>query len=88
MLNEIEKDLILACARKYGATELILFGSAVESEAYRDIDLGVRGIPPASFFRFYGELLRKLARPVDVVDLSKPSPFTALIEQEGVRLYG
>ncbi len=86
MVDEIEKDLILACARKYGATELILFGSAVESEAYRDIDLDVRGIPPASFFRFYGELLRKLARPVDVVDLSKPSPFTALIEKERVRL--
>ncbi len=86
MLNDTEKDPILAIAHKYDATELVLFASALESKQYRDVDLGVKGIPPASFFRFCGELLRKLARPVDVVDLSKPSPFTALIEKEGVRL--
>lgn len=88
MLSDVEKDVILTCARKYGATELYLFGSTLRTDDYRDIDLGVKGISPALFFRFYGELLRKLSCAVDVVDLAQESPFTALIEKEGVKLYG
>ena len=88
MLRETEKALLLSCAHKYGVTELYVFGSALESEKYQDIDVGVRGIPPALFFKFYGELLRKLPKPVDVIDLSKPSRFTELVERNGVKLYG
>jgi predicted nucleotidyltransferase len=88
MLSNTEKELLLTCAHKYGVTELYVFGSALKHDEYRDIDVGVRGIPPALFFKFYGELLRKLPKPVDVVDLSKPSRFTALVEREGVKLYG
>ena len=88
MLTDVEKEQILTCASKYGITELYLFGSALEDEHYHDIDLGVKGIPAAQFFKFYGELLRKLAKPVDVVDLSKKTLFTELVEQHGVKLYG
>lgn len=88
MISEAEKELILTCAYKYGATELYLFGSTLESDQYRDIDLGVKGVPPVLFFKFYGELLRKLPRSVDVVDLSKRSQFTEMVEREGVKLYG
>ena len=45
MLSDAERELILACAHKYGVTELYLFGSTLESEQYRDIDLGVKGVP-------------------------------------------
>ena len=88
MLSDAEKELILTCAHKYGVTELYLFGSTLESDQYRDIDLGVKGVPPMLFFKFYGELLRKLSRSVDVVDLSKHSRFTEIVEKEGVKLYG
>lgn len=88
MLSETEKALLLSCAHKYGVKELYIFGSALESEQYHDIDVGVRGIPPALFFKFYGELLRKLSKPVDVTDLTKKSRFTELVEKEGVKLYG
>jgi predicted nucleotidyltransferase len=88
MLSDTEKELILACAHKYGVTEIYLFGSTLESDQYHDIDLGVRGISPALFFNLYGELLRKHVNPVDVVDLSKKSLFTELIERDGVKLYG
>jgi predicted nucleotidyltransferase len=88
MLNNAEKALILTCAQKYSVTELYLFGSSLESDEYQDIDLGVKGIPAERFFTFYGELLRKLSKPVDVVDLSRPSLFTELIQREGMKLYG
>lgn len=88
MLSDTEREVILTCAHKYGATELYLFGSTLESDQYRDIDLGVKGVSPALFFKFYGELLRKLSKPVDVVDLSRHSRFTELVEREGVKLYG
>lgn len=88
MLSDAEKELILTCAHKYGATELYLFGSTLESDQYHDIDLGVKGVSPALFFKFYGELLRKLSKSVDVVDLSKRTRFTDIVEETGVKLYG
>jgi len=88
MLSDAERELIMACAQKYGATELYLFGSTLESDQYRDIDLGVKGVPPILFFKFYGELLRKLPRSVDVIDLSKRSRFAEMVEKEGIKLYG
>lgn len=88
MLGDAEREVILACAHKYGVTELYLFGSTLESDQYRDIDLGVKGVPPMLFFKFHGELLRKLSRSVDIVDLSKHSRFTEMIEREGIKLYG
>ena len=88
MLSDAERELIMACAHKYGVKELYLFGSTLESDQYRDIDLGVKGVPPMLFFKFYGELLRKLPRSVDVIDLSKRSRFAEMVEREGVKLYG
>ena len=87
-VGSTERELILACAQKHGATALYLFGLALKSEQAHDVDLGVKGIPPELFFKFYGELLRKLPRPVDVVDLSKKSLFNDLVEKRGVKIYG
>ena len=88
MLNDIDRERILECAEKYGVTTLILFGSSLESNEAHDIDLGVRGIAPELFFKFYGELLRKLSKPVDIVDLSIKSRFNDLVESRGVKIYG
>ena len=88
MLDDIDREQILECADKYGVTTLVLFGSSLESDEARDIDLGVRGIAPELFFKFYGELLRKLSKPVDIVDLSVQSRFTDLVESRGVKIYG
>ena len=88
MLSDVEKEVILTCARKYDVEALYLFGSTVDSDTPRDIDLAVKGIKPELFFKFYGELLRKLSKSVDVVDLSRKSLFNDLIEERGVKLYG
>jgi uncharacterized protein len=47
----------------------------------------VKGIAPKQFFKFYGRLLRQLPKPVDVVNLSRPSELTNAIEKVAVRIY-
>jgi predicted nucleotidyltransferase len=53
-----------------------------------DIDIGVKGIEPRLFFKFYAELFKYLSKPVDLVDLSKKSLFNELVEETGIRIYG
>ena len=88
MLDDIDRERNLECAAKYGVTTLVLFCSSLEGKEAHDIDLGVRGIAPELFLTFYGELLRKLSRPVDIVDLSSQSRFNDLVESRGVKIYG
>jgi len=89
MISESEKDIILQCAKKYEASTVILFGSSLGDEQNaNDIDLGVKGIDPRQFFKFYAELFKKLSKPVDLVDLTRKSLFNDLIEETGMRIYG
>lgn len=90
MISKRDKGIITQCAKKYKVTTIYLFGSSLDrnSEEYNDIDLAVKGIRPEVFFKFYGELLRSLSKPVDVVDLSKKSLFNQIIEEKGVKIYG
>ncbi len=89
MLSNEDREFIIATARKYKVSSVILFGSSLNPDiAPHDIDLAVRGIAPALFFRFYTELFRHFDAPVDLVDLSKKSLFTDIIEETGVPIYG
>lgn len=89
MIAEPDKAAILKCARKYNVSAIYLFGSATEPNVEaRDIDLGVTGLEPERFFKFYGELIKHLSKPVDLVDLSEESMFTKLVEETGIRIYG
>ena len=88
MITDAEKAIIEDCARKYDVRRVILFGSAVEREDARDIDLGVEGIEAGLLFKFIGDLIRLLPRPVDVVDLSISTRFGQLISGESVPIYG
>lgn len=89
MLPSHEMKIIHDCAKEYGVQEIILFGSALrDPQSANDIDLGVLGIQPQKFFAFYGDLLMKLHKPVDLVDLSESSKFTALILKRGKKIYG
>jgi predicted nucleotidyltransferase len=89
MITEKDKDIILQYAKKYDVASVILFGSSIskDREAH-DIDIGIKGIKPRLFFKFYAELFKKLSKPVDLVDLSKKSLFNELVEETGVRIYG
>ena len=89
MITDSEKKVIVHTAKKYKVSSVFLFGSSIEEETEgNDIDIGVKGIEPRMFFKFYAELVRKLSKPVDLVDLYKRTQFTELIEETGVRIYG
>jgi len=88
MLSEADRKAILRCAGKYDVSSVYVFGSSLTDRKAYDIDLGVKGIEPALFFKFYGELIACLSRPVDLVDLSEKSRFSRLVEEEGVKVYG
>ncbi len=89
MLSEINKQVIVDTAQKYNVSAVYLFGSSLVDEvAAHDIDLGVLGVPSALFFDFYGELMKRLPKPVDLVDLSKPTLFNKLVLRDGMKIYG
>ncbi|MEW6618220.1 MAG: hypothetical protein AB1422_02525 [bacterium] len=89
MITEKDKEIILQCAKKYNVSSIILFGSSIKKDyESNDIDIGVKGIEPRLFFKFYAELFKYLSKPVDLVDLSQKSLFNNLVEEMGVRVYG
>jgi predicted nucleotidyltransferase len=89
MISSSDRTCIIETAKRYGAVRVVLFGSSTNSNVVaRDIDLGVEGVSPSLFFRFYGELIVGLSTPVDVVDLGIDSLFTRLVRREGTLLYG
>lgn len=90
MISENDKEMIIRYAQKYNVFSVYLFGSSLDdgSNEAADIDLGVKGIAPKLFFKFYGELLRSLSKSVDLVDLSKKSLFNQIVEEKGVKIYG
>ncbi len=89
MISESDRQQVEAICRKYGAKRALLFGSSLDSSREpNDIDLAVEGVSRRDFFRFYGELMFALSKPVDLVDLSGQSRFLDLIRRDGVALYG
>ncbi len=89
MISEEDKEIILKYAKKYNVSYVILFGSSTRKDREsNDIDIGVKGIKPGVFFDFYTELYKNLSKPVDLIDLSKKSLFSKLVEKRGIRIYG
>ena len=89
MIAESDKRKIREISEKYHAKRVLLFGSCLDvTRESRDIDIAVEGVSPEDFFKYYGDLMLKLSKPIDVVDLSERSKFTELIQQEGILLYG
>ena len=89
MITDMDKAVIVDLAEKYRAKKVLLFGSSSSERIdARDIDLGVTGIAPRDFFSFYADLLLRLSKPVDVVDLTRRTAFTSLVLRDGVTLYG
>lgn len=89
MISEKEKKIIQEYSAKYQVKRVVLFGSSLDPhKENNDIDIAVEGILPQNFFKYYGDLLLNLSKPIDVIDLSEKSKFTALIQQEGLIIYG
>lgn len=89
MISDRDKATIESMCRKYQVKQAILFGSSLDPvQVGRDIDLAVDGLKAEDFFRFYGDLMCALSKPVDVVDLSGTSKFIQLVKDTGTLLYG
>lgn len=72
-----------AIARQYGATRMVVFGSAVDDpEHARDLDLAIEGVEGWTIWSLAAEIEENLDIPVDVIPLD-PSPFTELVEEYG-----
>jgi len=80
-------DRVAALAREYGATRLILFGSAVDHpETARDLDFACDGVPGWKLYELAARLENELNVPLDLIPLQPPSRFTQHIERQGREL--
>ena len=85
--SRLQFEKITVLARKYGATSLILFGSALDDpESARDIDLACDGVPGWKLYELAARLEDELHVPLDLVPLSPANRFTRMIERRGRRL--
>lgn len=83
-IHQAHIERVLALAKEYGATRLILFGSAVEAPAEaRDLDLACDGIPGWKLYELGAQLEEELQVILDIIPLSPPTRFTRLIEAKG-----
>ena len=89
MISDSDKATIEAMCQKYQVKRAILFGSSLDAiHMGRDIDLAVDGLASQDYFRFYGELMCALSKPVDIVDLGGESKFIQIVKRTGMLLYG
>lgn len=81
-------DIAIETAVKFGATKVLLFGSALDnpSEA-NDLDLGVLGIPPNRFFLFGGTLEDIIRKWLILYPLELDNPFLRYITEKGKYIY-
>ena len=83
-IDKSKLDHAIALARAFGATRLILFGSALQNPAAaRDLDLACDGVAGWKLFELGARLEEELQTPLDLVPLSPPSRFTRHIEARG-----
>ena len=89
MVSQNDIETIKRLSNKYNAQKVVLFGSSLNSQQEaNDIDLAIEGVASKDYYRYCGELIMALTKPVDIVDLSVPCKFVDIILEEGVVLYG
>jgi predicted nucleotidyltransferase len=83
-VSQAQLDRAIALAKAYGATRLILFGSAAAApERANDLDLACDGVTGWSLYELGARLEEELRIPLDLVPLRPSTRFTRLIERRG-----
>lgn len=83
-IKQDQLDRVIELAKAYGATRLILFGSAATTpEQARDLDLACDGVSGWSLYELGAHLEEELQIPLDLIPLTPPTRFTRLIERRG-----
>jgi predicted nucleotidyltransferase len=83
-VKQAHLDRAITLAKAYGATRLILFGSALaRPQEARDLDLACDGVVGWKLYELGARLEEELSIPLDLVPLTPSTPFTRLIERKG-----
>jgi predicted nucleotidyltransferase len=78
----------MALAKTYGATRLILFGSALSHpDQAHDLDLACDGVVGWQLYELGARLEEELQVPLDLVPLTPATRLTQLIERRGKVLF-
>jgi predicted nucleotidyltransferase len=86
-INKAQIERVVSLAKSYGATRIVLFGSAIENpEEARDLDLALDGISGWKLYELGARLEDELNVSLDIVSLSPATHFTHLIESKGKEL--
>jgi predicted nucleotidyltransferase len=84
---EYRKDIEIATdlLKNEGCQSIYLFGSLVTGKIHQnsDIDIGIKGLPPESFFRVYAKLDNNLLNDVDLIDFDENNKFYNLLNSLG-----
>jgi predicted nucleotidyltransferase len=83
-IRQDQIDRAISLAKAYGATRLILFGSAAETpEKARDLDLACDGVEGWKIYELGARLEEELQLPLDLIPLRPSTHLTRLIQQHG-----
>ncbi len=85
---QFEIDDCVVLARQFGATKLILFGSAIDSpSSARDIDFACQGVEGWDLFRLAAQLEELLGKRVDLVPIRANDRFSNYVAHRGRVIY-
>ena len=81
--DRVALELAVSILKRYGAQSVYLFGSMAAGVARLDSDwdIGVEGLPSSAFFPALGELMDRMNRKVDLVELDDGSRFAGFLKQ-------
>ncbi len=83
-IQQTQLEKAVSLAKAYGATRLILFGSALETPTQaHDLDLACDGVPGWKLYQLGARLEEELHVPLDIVPLTPANRFTQRIEARG-----
>lgn len=83
-IQQEQIDRAVKIAKSFGATRLILFGSAVQGlDQARDLDLACDGVEGWKLYELGAQLEDSLRIPIDLIPLTPPTRLTRLIEAQG-----
>ena len=85
MVADTTLNKITHILRAEGCTEIFLFGSQATGAArpHSDIDIGVKGLPPAHFLATYARLDREIQEKIDFVDFDEQTAFFQFLNDIG-----
>ena len=87
-ITQEQIDKAIEMAKEYGATRLLLFGSALtDPENANDLDLAVDGLEGLDFFIYGGKLESIINASVDIVTLTPENRFIRHIKRVGKFIY-